>query len=180
MPRIFIAIDLPKEIKDYLFELQKQIQKQLDVKVKWTAKKNLHLTLKFLGDISEQQLTQLKKHLQQITFKKFEASLNQIGFFPSSAKPRILWVDLHPPTNIINLQQLIDQETLFISTREQEFKTHLTLGRIKLIKNKETIKSLQKIKIQNKKTTITKFQLMQSTLTKDGPKYTTLQEYELN
>lgn len=178
MTRTFISIDLPKEIKDYLFELQKQLAKQISAKIKWTAKKNLHLTLKFLDEITEQQLEQVKNSLKEIKFNTFKTSLNQIGFFPNIKKPNILWLNLHPPKEIIQLQQQIDQETLNISTKQQDFKTHLTLGRIKLLK--KPIKPQEIQQPQNKTFQINSFQLMKSTLTKDGPRYTILETYNSN
>jgi len=173
------------EITDYLFNLEQELKKQLDAKIKWVAKKNLHLTLKFLGEISEKQLEQVKKHLSAVKFRSFELSLNKIDFFPkqqssfSKQKPRILWINLHPPEKIIKLQQLIDQETLFIPSKTQQFKAHLTLGRIKLIKKQETLKTIQSLQLEKKPFTISEFQFLKSTLTKDGPQYFIIQKYTL-
>jgi 2'-5' RNA ligase len=181
MTRVFVAVDLPPRIKDYLFELEKALQKKMKAKVRWVAKKNLHLTLKFFGEVSNENLGKIKKTLSSIEYPSFSMKLSGLGCFPDSSRPRVIWVGLSPQENIIRLQQIIDQETLDIPTKEQEFKVHLTLGRIKLLKKEESLDDIFS-EIQEKtgeEFKITSFQFMQSTLTKDGPKYSIMENYQL-
>ena len=176
--RTFISIDLPKEIKDYLYELQNKL-KTLPAKVKWTSKKTLHQCLFFIGEINENKLQQIKEKLNKIKFKTFEVYLDKLGFFPDENYIRIIWVGLNPKNKVIELQQKIDSELLNLIKRDKEFKVHITLGRVKFIKNKQEFKEKAKINIEKKRFQVNEFKLIKSDLTKDGPKYTDLEIYNL-
>lgn len=176
--RTFIALEPPKEIKDYLFNLQNKL-KTLPGKIKWTAKKHLHLTLFFIGEINENKLSQIKEILSKIKFKKFELNLDKIGVFPDEDYIKIIWVGLNPKDKLIKLQQEIDSELLNLIKKDKEFQAHLTLGRVKLIKNKKEFKEKLNLEIEKKKFEVTEFKLIKSELTKDGPKYTDLEVYTL-
>ncbi len=174
--RAFIAVNLPKEAKDYLFDLKKQIK---EAKITWVHKKNIHLTLVFLGETTEEQLNQLKDKLKQIKFKPIKANLSEIGFFPNKNNPKCIWVGLEPANEINKLQLLVDQETLGLTHNEQKFVSHITIGRLKGIKNKDKFKkSVEELEIEKIDFTINSFQLVKSDLTRTGPKYTIIEEYE--
>lgn len=174
--RLFIAINLPKEVKDYLFNLQKEFR---DFgKINFVAKKNIHLTLKFLGDIDGNKLNQIKEKLKNIKLKSFEVSLNSLGVFPNKDFIRVLWIDLAPKDKVIELAQKIDQELIEFSNK-QEFSTHITLGRIKLIKDKKEFLKKLELNLKPIKFEITSFELMKSDLSKDGSQYTILETYSL-
>ena len=176
--RTFISLEPPKEIRDYLFEIQKKL-KSSSAKIKWIAKKHLHLTLLFIGEIDETKLQQIKEILSKIKYKKFELNLDKIGVFPDEKNVRIIWIGLNPKNKVIELQQKIDSELLDLIKKDKEFKAHLTLGRVKLIKNKEKFKEKLNLDIEKKKFEVIEFKLIKSELTKDGPKYTDLEVYEL-
>lgn len=178
--RLFIAIDLPLDVKDYLYNLQKSFDKNL-AKITWVSKKNLHLTLKFLGEIDASKLDEIKKILRNIKFSSFEVSLNNFTCFPDFSFPRVLWVALKPEDNIFKLAQLIDEETLLISKSDVQFKAHLTIGRVKTIKFKERFtEQLKKIKIEKIKFRIDSFTLYKSTLSAQGPSYDVVEKYKLD
>lgn len=178
--RTFIAIELPDEIKDYLFNLQKELKNELkDAKINWVAKKNIHLTLKFLGETSEKQLEQIKLILNSVHIKKFKVHLNKTGIFKSNSIPRVIWVDFKPVENILSLQKTIDEETLPVFSGEQQFKAHITLGRIKALKKKNIQLPLTERLLKPIEFEISSFKLIKSTLTKDGPQYQTLETYNL-
>lgn len=175
--RLFLAIDLPKEIKDYLFELEKKVK---EAKITWVSKKNLHLTLKFLGEVNEKDLPELKKQIQ-IIHPKLKLKLSKIGFFPNSKEPRVIWVGVEPEEEIIFLQQKLDGQLLHLFPGEQKFQAHLTLGRIKSIRRKEEfLHSVKSLHVEPKEFEITSFQLMKSELTKLGPTYETLESISLS
>ena len=88
--RLFIAINLPKEVKDYLWELKEEFREL--GKFNLTAKSKYHITLKFLGEIKEDKLVEIKEKLSEIKFSSFETSLNKLGCF----NDRILWINLIP------------------------------------------------------------------------------------
>ena len=177
MARVFIAFDVSSEVRDYLFDLQKKISKF--VKAKWVEKKNIHLTLKFLGEIDDEKLGKVKKELAKIKFKRFDVVLDELGVFPDENSIRVIWVGLKSD-EIFNLQKKIDEDLLESFSSDQKFTSHITLGRVKAVKDKEKLKDFfSKIKIDKIKFSVDSFKLYRSELSKDGPKYYLLEEYKL-
>ena len=163
--RCFIAIDLPEEIKKEIAKIQKQLP---DFKGKLTEKDNLHLTLKFLGEISDEQVNNIKEKLEKIKFNKFKAKLQNIGVF-SESFVRIIWINLE---NCDGLQKEIDNALSKLFKREERFMSHLTIARVKYIKDKQKfLDSLKKIKIAPVEFEVQGFALKKSTLTGRGPIY---------
>ena len=80
--RFFVAIELPEEVRDYLFTLKNKFHKDL-AKVHWVAKKHIHLTLKFLGEVDEKLIKIFIEELNKIKFRPFELELDKLGAFPS-------------------------------------------------------------------------------------------------
>lgn len=168
--RLFISIELPEEVKDELWKLQEGLS---DIaKIKWVAKKNYHICLKFLGEVSENKVEKIKGALKAIKFNPFSATLNKVGVFPHEGHVNVLWVDVEPADKIINLQSEIEDSLKDMFKRDNKFAVHITLGRVKSIVDKkefiEKVKSLSPNKINFK---IEKFHLVESKLTKEGPKY---------
>ena len=178
--RCFIAIDLPDDVKDYIFSLEKFIGNEL-AKIKWVAKKNLHLTLKFLGEIDEEKLKLVKEKLKNIKFGKFKVNLDKIGVFPNENYITVVWVGVKDDKNIFELQKAIDSELLSLFSKEQKFQSHLTFGRVKFVKDKTNfLKKIKEIEVKNLPLEIKEFKLYKSELSKDGPKYTVLETYTLS
>jgi 2'-5' RNA ligase len=176
--RCFIGIDVPKSIKDNLFGLRKTVPGNI-AKINWVSKKNFHITLKFLGEIDEDKADDIMKRLNNIKFKPFCLRLNSLGFFLFAGKPRIIRLNFMEEEGIIKLQRRIDEELLNISPKDQKFSPHLTLGRIKFIKKKkEFLEKIKQFEITNEKFEVNNFKLIQSKLTKDGPKYYVLKEFK--
>lgn len=175
--RLFLAADLPKEIKDYLFELELKVK---EAKITWVAKKNIHLTLKFLGEVEEKYLPKIKEQMK-ITHAPLQLSLGKIGFFPSAKNPTVIWLGIEPEEDVISLQQKLDAHLLFSFPGEQKFQAHLTLGRIKSIRRQEDFhNSIRSLKLEKKSFVISSYQLMKSELTKNGPHYETLENVVLS
>ncbi len=178
--RVFIGISLPIKIKDYLFEIERQLQK-LPIKCKFVPKKNLHITLKFIPEAEENDIEIIKEKLKEIKLSKFKCILTNLDFFPKKDKARVIWIGLDNKEELFNLQREIDSSLLgFVNTDKQEFKSHITLGRIKFIKNKETFsKEVSQIKIENLEFEVDSFSLFESKLTKDGSFYKIIENYEI-
>nr|MBA4405160.1 RNA 2',3'-cyclic phosphodiesterase [Nanoarchaeum sp.] len=174
--RLFIAVELPKEIKDDLYRIQKSINPEF-AKINWVSKKNLHLSLKFIGEYKDVDI--IRERLSNIKFDKFEVKLDLFGVFPDENNIRVMWVGLEPKNKIIELQKEVDQELIDLLNKDQKFSPHLTLGRVKSIKNKnEFLKSLKSVSVNNLTFEINSFYLMQSELTKDGPIYKKLEMFK--
>src|SRR3989344_3246386 len=172
--RLFIAIELPKEVKDYLFSIKNNFNKNI-AKVNWIAKKNIHLTLKFLGDIDEKLAKEIVEKLGEIKLKKFELELDELGFFPNENYIKIIWVGVKNPVKVMELQQDIDETLSKYFKKEREFSVHITIGRVKFIKNKkEFLDIIKKSRVEKLKFNVESFGLFSSELSKDGPRYRTI------
>ncbi len=171
--RLFVAINLSEEIKSYLFGLNKELD--LDAKIKWVAKKNLHLTLKFLGYV--ENANEVVKLLENVKFDPFEFKLSKLGVFDFS-RPKVLFVDLTPKEKIMNLQFDIEECLKEKFPKDKQFSAHITLGRIKLVKKKETfLETIKNFKVEPLLVWVNSFYLVKSELKKDGPVYSIVKEF---
>jgi len=176
--RLFVALEISDKAKDYVYDLQKKINNPKIAKVKWTFKRSLHVTLKFLGEVPEEKLEDIKQALKEIKFEKFTLKTTELGFFPDEIKPRVIWLGLDPEQKIIELQQKIDEALLTVFPTNQEFRAHLTLGKVKFLKNRvDFLKRLKDIKVEKISFNVIGFKLMQSKLKKEGSVYSTIEEY---
>ena len=93
--RIFIAIELPEEIKRAIAALQDDLR-LARAEVSWPKPENIHLTLKFLGEIEESLVSQVAQACVETAerFTSFTLSINQAGAFPNARQPRVMWVGL--------------------------------------------------------------------------------------
>jgi 2'-5' RNA ligase len=135
MIRAFIAIEMSPEIHDKLDDVITQVKDKLKgLPVRWVQVKNIHLTLKFLGDVSESNLQVLKDCLDAETLGHlpFEISVGGLGVFPSYHRPRVIWVGIDATVDLLSLQRRIEleAENLGYAREEQKFSPHLTLGRL--------------------------------------------------
>lgn len=166
--RLFVALDFD-ELKDYFVNIQNQIDKEL---AKVGFPRSFHLTLKFLGEVAEDKVSAIKEELKKIKFEPFSISLDKIGFFPSENYIRVVWIGLKPLDKINELQQKIDNSLISIFTKDKRFHPHLTICRVKFVKDKpKFIENLKKIEIEEKKIDVSKFKLIKSILTREGPVY---------
>ncbi|MDD5177662.1 MAG: RNA 2',3'-cyclic phosphodiesterase [Candidatus Nanoarchaeia archaeon] len=176
--RVFVAVEIPEEIKKQIYDLQGEVSSR-EAKVRWVAKKNLHLTLVFLGELPEKKVEEIKELLKSIKHKSFKVSVNEIGFFPDKQKPRVVWIGLEPEKDILDLQSKVDGELLSYSMdKDQKFKAHVTIGRINEIKDKDKFFDKMNVKIKGE-FIVNEFLLISSVLSKDGPKYRVLERYSL-
>jgi len=175
--RCFIAIDLPREAINSIKEIQKLLKKQNLFNGSFTEPENLHLTLKFLGEIDEKAVEEIKKILQGIKFNEFEAGLGEIGVF-SKEFIKIIWMKLNDK-GIFDLQKQIDEKLKGMFEPEERFMSHITIARVKNIGDKKALLDyVQKIKTKNIKFKIGRFFLKKSGLFPEGPVYEDLESYE--
>lgn len=182
--RAFIAISLPPIILARLEQASGWLQEQLPrFPVRWVPVKNIHLTLKFLGNVPEQDLSVLQESLflEASRHSSFEIALGQPGAFPSINKPRVIWVGITAPPDLKSLARGIDHETsrLGFASEDRPFSPHLTLGRVgrgvsatEIQRLAEAVKSLE-IETSDR-TRVSQIHLYRSDLQPAGAVYTRL------
>jgi 2'-5' RNA ligase len=128
MLRLFVAVDLPAELRPAVVDLCQGIGG-----ARWTRPEQLHITLRFLGDTPEDQLGQLRARLREVRTPRFELALQGIGVFPPTGgrKPaRVLWLGLDPPHPLQTLKGAIDGVLgPDPEAAKRGFSPHLTLAR---------------------------------------------------
>ncbi len=164
--RCFLAIDIPEEIKKKILALQKELAIN---GIKLVESENIHITLKFLGNVTAEEGEKTKQLLKQIPFHCFQIRLKDIGVFPNENSVHVIWVDCKSK----ELQQLGEKinKLLVPLFKEEEFTPHLTIARVK---QKCDLKDfLEKHKHDDFGSfSCTGFVLYKSELTKQGPIYT--------
>jgi 2'-5' RNA ligase len=148
--RAFIAIELSAEIQRALEQVSDQLKGQLGkVPVRWVPVKNIHLTLKFLGDVSPANLEVLEGILlaEASRCAPFEVSIDKLGAFPSTRRPRVIWVGVEAPAELAHLQRALDEATarLGYPPEERGFSPHLTLGRISRNAGNEDVRRIGQV-----------------------------------
>ena len=146
--RAFIALELPTFLQDAIQLSTAGLRKKLDSDlIRWTSPHNVHLTLKFLGDVSPANIDILKQMLtmESAQYSAFDMSVEGIGAFPNPKRPRVLWVGLNAPATLPSLARGIETASakLGYPIEERGFSPHLTIGRVR--QNASTT-DLQKIR----------------------------------
>jgi len=174
--RCFVSIDIPENVKKYIEEIQNQLPEFIGKK---TEIKNLHLTLKFIGEINEDILEKINNQLNKIKFQKINLKINSIGVF-SKKFIRIIWIHLK---GCEEFQKIIDEKISELNSfkKEKRFMSHLTIGRVKKIKDRKAfLQKIEQIKIPEIDFTVENFKLKESILKPEGPIYRDLAIYSLN
>ncbi|MFZ1043534.1 MAG: RNA 2',3'-cyclic phosphodiesterase [Anaerolineales bacterium] len=134
--RAFVAVEIPSSLQRTIQESISGLWKTLgNDLVRWVPAQNVHLTLKFLGNVSSSNLDLIKQMMTTEVAQHpcFEMQVEGIGSFPNSRRPRVIWVGLHAPAALESLQHGIESASarLGYTSEEKSFSPHLTVGRVK-------------------------------------------------
>ncbi len=134
--RAFIAVELPENLQDTIQQQTTRLRQALDSSlVRWTPTRNMHLTLKFLGDVSPANIKLLCEMLTREAeqYPAFDIRIADLGSFPNSRRPRVIWVGLYAPAVLESLQRGIESAAarLGYTPEERPFSPHLTIGRVR-------------------------------------------------
>jgi 2'-5' RNA ligase len=178
LTRAFICVEFPDEVIKEIARIQELVNK-----VKFTGKltelENLHLTLKFLGEIDDEKLEKAKKELGKIDFSSMKLKLGRIGVFSYRGNPRIVWIKLEGKA-IHDLQKKIDDVLAGSFGPEERFMGHLTIARIKYVKDKKRfMEHIDSIKVKPIAFDCSEFKLKKSELKELGPSYSDIEIYKL-
>lgn len=186
--RTFIAIELPKAIRDSLAQLEERLKKS-GAQVKWVEPQNIHLTLKFLGEVDQQKLEKIAEAMKITAADKktFYLRVCSIGAFPKINFPRIIWVGIDKGDN--ETKEIAEElegklAKLGIPEEDRPFSSHITIGRTKSTLNRDgLIRELAAaediLKTEDLEFKVQGITLFQSTLTPKGPVYTPLKTADL-
>jgi 2'-5' RNA ligase len=194
MIRTFIAIELPPPVTTALMQVQSRLKTiSPPHAVRWTAPQNIHLTLHFLGDIPDSDVTTVSNALDAVAADchPFELSLGGLGCFPNYRRPRVLWVGaLQQSDPLTALHQKLGaalQAAIGFAPETRPFSPHLTLGRVKsgipgrhLRQLSEAISAQQKTVGQLARLPVTQISFIKSELRPTGAIYAHLSRHPFN
>jgi RNA 2',3'-cyclic 3'-phosphodiesterase len=173
--RHFVAIPLSEDIKQVLSNYQTR-----NGAIKWVSPEQMHLTLKFLGEIDNIQRKQFIKLLHEIQYQPFELSLEGFGFFPDRGAPRVFWAGIQSDGDALyELQEQVEAAALKIGIEKDKFKykPHVTLGRI----NDSSIRKAElmnhEMELSTRKFRVDQFRLFQSILQPEGSNHKVIEVF---
>jgi RNA 2',3'-cyclic 3'-phosphodiesterase len=181
--RLFIAIALPGSLQQKLDEAASLLKNDKTRAVRWVAGKNIHLTLKFLGEVESNKIEPINQVIQAESqpIKPFELSAGGAGAFPNLRRPRVVWIGVQAPQVLGDLAAAIDRGTqqLGFPGEDRPFSPHLTLGRVSQNASPQEVQSIAHVlstatigKLGS--FTVTQVTLFRSDLQPKGPVYTPL------
>jgi len=183
--RVFIAVNLPEEIKEKLSSFKK---KYSSIPAKWVEKENVHITVLFLGNLDDNQLLETIQSAKQVlkNHKPFLIEIERLIYGPDNKfPPRMIWAEINKSREFSVLKNnlenaLFDLPEYKYKTKDgKSFNPHITIARIRIFKFR-ALPDRPKIDIPlNMQFEVDKIHIMESVLTKKGPEYTILESINL-
>ncbi len=183
--RAFLALSLPAEVRSTLAALQRQLQGEWPARTSWARADQLHLTLRFLGEVEPSSARMLADALRPplTALAPFSLTISGLGAFPSPSRPSVIWAGVAPCLDLFHLyltiNSIIDQ--IGFPSEEKPFSPHLTLGRLR---DRVRVPEGGRILSRHDDAVLGVFPvraviLFQSRLTSDGPIHTELNRFTL-
>ena len=191
--RTFVAVDIPEEIRQKLARFVEGVR-EFAPEARWVNPASLHITLKFIGEIGEERVAEVKQALAKVSGESSDVSFRGTGFFPTVKAARVFWIGVEADARLAALAARVDEALapLGIAREERAFTPHLTLartgsGRPQRARGDRANPSFQKL--QEKLAALPapefgtmsarEFCLYQSKLSAGGAVYTKLQKFGL-
>lgn len=175
--RMFVALDIPPEAQSELACLRTTLEPEKLFRGRWTQQENLHVTLKFLGEIGPAAVDDVRDKLRRLTFAPFSAHLDRAGVFDSHRRIRIVWIHV-AGDGVMRLQRSVDEMLADRFPLEQRFMSHLTIARVQSTPDRRRlIQRLEAVSLSREPFIIAAFHLKESRLSPAGPRYSTVESY---
>jgi len=180
--RAFLALEIPDEIKEKLMEVEGSVGRS-GADVKLVEKENLHVTMKFLGDVTPDTIEKVVGAMESVKESRFPMEVKGTGVFPNPRIPRVVWVGVGKGSDRVTaVFRYLDTEIAKLGFRtEREFTPHITIGRVRSPAGRdELLRALDGFKKKVFGTTVVdRIVLKRSVLTPSSPIYSNIREAEL-
>jgi len=182
MVRCFIAVDVHGEaVEEGVLEVQERLR-TLDVKFTFVEPGKMHITLKFLGEISDSMIEEVRRSIGDLSFPPFNLRFRGLGVFPDPNRPRVIWIGVSEGGDELSkLAGKLDDalRRLGFPREARGFKPHLTIARVKRGGGAALSKLVQEYRLKDfGESKVESVKLKRSILTPEGPIYTTLHEWK--
>jgi 2'-5' RNA ligase len=190
MIRAFIAIDLSESMRNAIRDQITRIAGVLPKgAIRWVRVEGIHLTLKFLGDITHDKISSIESVMEHATanIQRFRFQVSELGCFPRVSRPRVLWIGVQEHSGALeSIQSVLTQglEGLGFERERRTFHPHLTIGRVKRHVRREEVKLISRVMQEEKigilgEVEVQQVLLIRSDLQPSGAVYTHLTSAEL-
>ncbi len=183
--RLFIALDISEDVRREINSLIKRL-KTHDTNIRWVRPENIHITIKFLGEVSTERVEGIKRAMSKVAsgHQAFELIVRGTGVFPDFTRPRVLWVGIEREALLEEIHREINEELahLGFEPEDRAFRPHLTIGRVKSTRGlKPLLKDLRGYMDREfGKITVSEMVLVKSTLKPEGAEYETIFNAPMN
>jgi len=170
MIRLFTALDIPDEVAACLQPVQRGL-----AGARWVARENLHITLRFIGQVDERMADEVDAALAQLKMKPFNLQVTHLGSFGDSREARSVWAGLAPSEPLINLNAKIERlfQQLGLPADKRKYSPHITLGRVHHVTNADVAKWIEERgKLESPPFEVTRLVLYSSQTRSEGAVYT--------
>ena len=179
--RLFVALEIPSEVQENLSALVKSLR-AVSPKTRWVRPENLHVTLKFIGEVPETKLSVIRAALASVRSEQpVTLDFRGLGFFPNEKHPRVFWAGIEASQNLETLAADVDgaTEKLGIPLGQRPFSPHLTLARFEPPRLPETLRAAIQENGEREFGSLrtTQFHLIESKLKRSGAEYTTVESF---
>jgi len=182
--RCFLAVETSEAVRRSLEELVTRLDLP-HFHVRWVQPKNMHLTLRFLGDITERDVFEVSRaaHEAVIDVPPFRVRFRGLGTFPPAGNPRVVWMGLEDERPVVRLEREVSRRLSGsgLPSPDKPFRAHLTLGRVKSQRGiQELKKHLERNRaVETEEMAVERISLVRSVLRPSGPLHTVLDRFEL-
>lgn len=179
--RLFVALDIPSTVRKNLAELVNSLR-AVSPQTRWVRPENLHVTLKFIGEVPETKLAPIRTALAQArSAQPITLAFRGLGFFPDERHPRVFWAGIEASPNLKTLAADIEKatETLSIAREQKPFSPHLTLARFEPPRVPEKLREAIRENAGREFGWLRthQFRLIESKLKPSGAEYTTVESF---
>ena len=180
MNRLFISLNLPDNMISEIIGLRDKIC--LEKNIKWESVEKLHITIKFIGDVSDEMMEKISNELLFVNnYQSIKCSFNKFGFFYRDDRPFILWAGLTVDETLFDLITEVNRrlEKFSIPIEQRKFNPHITLLRIKKDPGINFVNNFKNFTFEPILFTANSITLYKSILHSEGSKYLKLKNYKL-
>jgi RNA 2',3'-cyclic 3'-phosphodiesterase len=184
--RVFCAVELPDEVRarlrDHIATLRETVP---DAAASWTRVENIHLTLKFFGNVAVDRIPTISEAIAKATkeFSLFQIEVGGTGVFPKSSRAQVLWIGVNDPSGkLVGLQRQVENECAkkAFEKEDRAYRPHLTIARIRRPEGARQLADAHlQIKFEPAQIEIQEIILLRSELNSKGSRYTPISRHEL-
>ena len=184
--RIFCAVELPTDVRLRLQEHVRALRAEIpEVAASWTRVENIHLTLKFFGNVSVARISKISTAVADAAkeFAAFEISVGGTGVFPKASRAQVLWIGVNDPSSkLLALQKVLEKEFASVGFQKEDraFKPHLTIARIRRPEGARQLADAHlKTEFKPQEIKVSELIVFRSELSSRGSRYTAISRHEL-